>query len=116
MRSITVLRRLTVTGLAGLAFAAFAVAVPTGTMAASPVGSQSLQGVQGSCFVGLLAPVNQNTWVRKDPGFTQMLYTIVPPGVFRITGGPGFANGLKWWQGHGNGAATGWVPEQNLNC
>ena len=107
MRSMMSWRRIAATSLAGLALATTAAVATTGTAVASSANDASNHSIQHACYIGLLTNVNQNTWVRQDPGFTAVLYTIPAGGGFRITGGPGFADGLWWWQGHGNGGAIG---------
>ncbi len=102
MPSLTSARRTVAAGLAGLALAASTVVISAETAYAT---------------TQTLCNVNQNTWVRVDPGFTTVLYTIPSGGGFRIVGGPAFADGLWWWKGHGNGLSDGWAPDQNLtNC
>jgi hypothetical protein len=59
---------------------------------------------------------NQNTWLRSQPGFTTVVYTLEAGRGFRITAGPVVADGLVWWYGHGNDTSSAWAPEQNLTC
>lgn len=108
MLSLTSVRRAAGTVLAGLAIAGVAVASPGGTASASEQGGASTQRVQTTCLV------NQNTWVRAQPGFTTVLYTIPQGRAFAIEGGPVFADGLWWYLGHGNGQVSGWAPAQNF--
>lgn len=105
-----------VTGVAGLALVASAVAA-TGTAAASPVDVTSSKGILVVCTPNLITTVNQNTWVRSNPGFVgSILYTIPSGGGFHILSGPYTGDSVKWWFGHGNGGANGYVPAANLSC
>lgn len=116
MRSMTLLRRTIVAGVAGLALAASATAT-AGTAAASPTHVTSPQGILVACTSNLITTVNQNTWVRFAASLSaDHSYTILTGGGFHILGGPYSGSGLLWYYGHGNGGSDGYVPKQNLNC
>lgn len=97
------------------ATAAMAVAATVGPPAAvaSP---DSTVDAAFACAVGMVPLVNQNTWLRAEPGFTYPLYTVAEGRAVRLTAGPAVADGLVWWLAHGNDTGNGWVPEQNLTC
>jgi hypothetical protein len=108
MSATTAVRRAAALSVAAAAMAVVAVVGPPAA-AASPNGTLS-------CGVGMVPLTNQNTWMRAEPGFTFVLYTLPAGAGFRITAGPAAADGLIWWFGHGNNTGNGWVPEQNLTC
>jgi hypothetical protein len=95
----------------GATAAALAVAAVVGQPAAA-----ATPAAVAACAPGMVPWTNQNTWVRSDPGFTHVLYTIPEGRAFRIGAGPVVADGMVWWFGHGNQLSNGWVPEQNLSC
>jgi len=63
---------------------------------------------------GQVCNVNQNTWVRYTEGGSTM-YTIPAGGGFRIDH---FNHAETWINGHGNGLADGWIPNDGrlYNC
>jgi len=111
MSARTAVRRAAALGVATAAVAVTAIAGPSAA-AAEPVDGPTAQ----SCAIGMIPLTNQNTWLRFQPGFTDVLYTIEAGRAFRISAGPAVADGLVWWFGHGNDTGNGWAPEQNLTC